>query len=144
KMTDAPALYSNVNVEITGAEVYRQNRGWVALHINQGIYDLLTLQNNVTAVLATGEKIPTGRISQLRLILGSNNTVTTLDGSVYPMKVPSGSQSGLKVNIDRDIHTNDYIEVILDFDANASVVLNGNGEYHLKPVIKVQSVTQME
>ncbi|HYG49551.1 MAG TPA: DUF4382 domain-containing protein [Flavobacteriales bacterium] len=144
KMTDAPALYSQVNVDIVGAEIYRQNHGWVALHINQGVYNLLELQNNATVVLASGEQIPTGRISQLRLILGNGNTLMTLDGTVHSMKVPSGSQSGLKVNIDQDIHANDYIEVVLDFDANASVVVEGNGSYSLKPVIKVVSVNYLE
>jgi hypothetical protein len=144
KMTDAPAAYSKVNVDITGVEVYRQNHGWMALHINPGIYDLLTLQNNVTVALANNEKVPTGNILQMRLILGSNNSITLLDGSVHSMKVPSGSETGLKVNINRDIHSNDYLEVVLDFDANASIVLEGNGEYSLKPVLRVKSINQLE
>lgn len=72
-------------------------------------YDLLTLQNGVTALLGTAT-IPVGDYAQLRLVLDSARVtlapgVTFDDGSSERMlKVPSGMQSGIKVEFAGPIH----------------------------------------
>jgi hypothetical protein len=54
------------------------------------------------------------------------------------LKVPSGSQTGLKIVNGFDITANQTTELILDFDAQRSVVIAGSsGQYLLKPTIKV-------
>lgn len=140
-MTDAPANYAQVNVEVIGVEVHHESAGWVSLPCNQGVYNLLDLQNNVTVVLASNAQIPIGHVTQMRLILGSNNSIVDSLGS-YPLKVPSGSESGLKMNINEVIRANHTISILLDFDAYASIVVEGVGRYSLKPVIKIKAVTQ--
>src|SRR4051812_6830581 len=72
RMTDAPASFMKVNVEITGFEVNHDSKGWISLPVQPGIYNLLDLQNNVSVVLADHADIPIGKINQLRLILGSH------------------------------------------------------------------------
>src|SRR5687767_2161906 len=74
KMTDAPADYLAVNVEVIGVSVHVDNTGWIDLPCNPGVYDLLTLQNDVTTTLATNVTVPVGKVSQIRLLLGSNNS----------------------------------------------------------------------
>lgn len=146
KMTDAPAAYTEVNVDVTGLMVHHETSGWVNVAVNSGVYNLLDLQNDVSVVLASGASLPVGKITQVRLILGSNNSLT-INGDTgainYPLTVPSGSETGLKVNINTDILAGHTIQILLDFDANASVVDHGNGTYSLKPVIKVESVVQI-
>lgn len=139
-MTDAPALYTHVYVDVKAVNVHSENAGWVNLPVNQGVYDLLTLQNNVSVVLVNNVNFPVGRISQIRMDLGSNNSLVDTLGTKYPLAVPSGSESGLKVNVQQDIVPNSSVDVLLDFDANASVVAEGNGRFSLKPVIKVKSI----
>lgn len=140
-MTDAPANYAQVNVEVIGVEVHHESSGWISLPVNQGVYNLLDLQNNVSVVLASNAQLPVGHITQMRLVLGSNNSLVDSLGS-YPLKVPSGAESGLKININEVIQPNHTISILLDFDAYASVVVEGVGRYSLKPVIKVKAVTQ--
>jgi len=54
------------------------------------------------------ERYPAGcgfwqkHISQFRFILGDDNTVV-VDGITYPLKAPSGQQSGFKVNVDETL-----------------------------------------
>lgn len=141
RMTDAPADYVKVNVDIIGMEVNHNNGGWINVPINTGIYNLLELQNNVNVVLANNVELPSGEISQMRLILGTNNSLVTITGT-HELKVPSGSESGLKLNLDQTLLPNKTVEILLDFDANASVVDQGNGGYSLKPVLKIKSVNQ--
>jgi hypothetical protein len=140
-MTDAPANFLQVNVDVAEMRVNHESKGWMTLQIKRGVYDLLQLQNNVSVLLANNVRMPIGKITQLRLVLGNNNTVVDVNGS-HQLTVPSGSESGLKVNVDQVITQNHSVEILLDFDANASVVMEGNGNYSLKPVIKVKSVIQ--
>lgn len=142
KMTDAPADYLEVNVDVIGIQVHHESSGWVTLPVNAGIYNLLDLQNNVTMALATNVQLPVGKISQIRLILGSNNSLVTVQDT-FDLKVPSGEESGLKINLHETIQPHSIMEIVLDFDAATSVVESGVGRYHLKPVIKVKSVTQL-
>ena len=51
------------------------------------------------------------------------------------MLIPSGSQSGLKIKMNHTL--NGEIDfVTLDFDAGLSVKVE-NGEYRLRPVVKI-------
>lgn len=142
KMTDAPADYLAVKVDITGFNVHTESKGWINVPIKAGIYNLLELQNDITVVLADRFTMPIGRVSQVRFVLGSHNTIVTTTGE-YDLKVPSGMESGLKINVDETIENNEHIAITLDFDAKASVVENGVGDFILKPVIKVKSIVQL-
>lgn len=147
KMTDAPGLYHQVNVEIMSVEVHYEDStdstsGWMSLATNAGVYDLLTLQDSVTAILADSVSLPEGRINQMRLILGSDNNVMLLDSSYADLGLSSQQKTGLKLNLNATIEPNMDTEVLIDFDASKSIVVKGNGSLQLKPVIKVVSVEQ--
>lgn len=139
RMVDAPANLQQVNVEVTGVEIHTASQGWVSLPANPGVYDLLTLQDSVSAVLVNGGSFPSGDVSQMRLILGSNNYIVA-DSIIYPLATPSAQQSGLKININYHFDPNETYELLLDFDAEKSIVTQGNGDYSLKPVIKILSI----
>ncbi len=142
KMVDAPGDFQQVNVEVLEVQVNHSGQGWISLPTNAGVYDLLTLQNDVSATLVNVGTLPSGHINQFRLILGSNNTVM-VDSTYYPLATPSAQQSGLKINLDTDFAPNQGYQLLLDFDANTSIVTQGNGSYSLKPVIKVLSVVPL-
>jgi hypothetical protein len=142
KMTDAPGDFQQVNVEVLEVRVHHSGSGWVTLPTNQGVYDLLTLQDSVTTVLVNQGQLPAGHIDQFRLILGANNTVM-VDSLIYPLQTPSAQQSGLKINVNGDFVPNETYELLIDFDAGESVVEQGNGGYLLKPVIKLGGIIQL-
>jgi hypothetical protein len=133
RMTDAPASYDAVNVDIQGVEITGPGGKAVTLNTSAGVYNLLDLANGVTALIARGD-LNAGTVSQIRLILGSNNTVT-VDGVDHDLKTPSAQQSGLKLQVHYDFQPDVSYAILLDFDALKSVVAQGNGNYLLKPVI---------
>ena len=142
KMTDAPANFIAVNVEVLQVNVHyanHPNNGWITLQTNAGIYNLLDLQNDVTVVLTNGQTLDVGRITQMRLILGQNNTVATTD-TIFPLELSSQDQTGLKINSNFEITSNGNVEIVLDFDAEKSIIQEGNGSYKLKPVIFVKNI----
>lgn len=136
RLTDAPAAYAHVFVEITGMEVHVDGIGWTSLLINPGMYDLLELQFGVDTILAPPQIIPAGHLTQMRMILGNNNYVIDTAGIHTDLKVPSGETSGLKININDNVPPGVVYDVLLDFDAEKSIVEQGNGNLLLKPVIK--------
>lgn len=140
KLVDAPGDYEKVNVDIQDVRINRSDdseTGWESLvDINTGVYDLLELTGGASVVLAENE-IASGELEQIRLVLGDNNTVV-IDGEELPLTTPSAQQSGLKIDLDdSDLLPGFTYEIILDFDAEKSVVKAGeSGQYILKPVIK--------
>lgn len=144
-MVDAPAEYDAVLIDVQEVQVNTssdEENGWESLEeAEPGIYNLLELTNGEEAFLGEIE-LPEGRLGQVRLILGDQNELV-IGEDTLELTVPSGSQSGLKVNINADIVEGVAYKLILDFDAGRSVVKRGNsGAYNLKPVIRAQMDAQ--
>jgi len=138
-LTDDPANYDEVLIDVQDIKINFTNdtaSGWQSLaNVKKGQYDLLTLVNDKDTMLADAE-IPTGRIQQIRLILGSENYVN-VNGNMIKLTTPSAQQSGLKLNIHQDVVNGILYKVLLDFDAAKSIVQAGNsGKYILKPTIR--------
>jgi hypothetical protein len=140
RLTDAPGNYEEVNVDIQDVQVNSgdDDSGWQSLAINKGVYDLKQLTNGIDTLLGSAD-LPAGKISQIRLVLGTNNTVK-VDGKVFPLTTPSAQQSGLKVKVNEELKEGITYKILLDFDAALSIVARGNGDYNLKPVIR--SITE--
>lgn len=139
RLTDAPANYDEVNVDIQGVEVKGPAGGAVSLNINAGVYNLLDFVNGIDTLIASGS-IQAGTITQIRLILGSNNSIK-VNGVTYPLSTPSAQQSGLKLLVNKTLAPGIAYMLLLDFDAQQSIVEQGNGQYSLKPVIRVVNAT---
>jgi hypothetical protein len=138
-MVDSPAGYDEVNIVVTRVEVHRSGsdstNGWFVINNNTATYDLLRLRNGASVVLGNNY-LDAGSYSQIRLIIGSGSNIV-VDGITYPLEIPSGQQTGIKLNHAFVIESSLLYELILDFDAEHSIIHNGNGLYKLKPVIKV-------
>jgi hypothetical protein len=137
-MTDAPGVYDAVLIDLQRVEVTGDGGNAIVLNTNADIYNLLDLTNGVNTLIATGDMEP-GTMSQIRLILGPNNSVV-VDGVSYPLSTPSAEQSGLKLQVHQLFEPGVAYTILLDFDASQSVVEKGNGEYLLKPVIRTIDV----
>jgi hypothetical protein len=133
-MTDAPGPYDAVFVDLQGVEITGSGGETVTLNAKKGIYNLLDLSNGVSALIAT-DTLQNSKVEQIRLILGTNNTVV-LNGVSYPLSTPSADQSGLKLQVHQTLQQGILYEILLDFDANKSIVVTGTGTYKLKPVVR--------
>lgn len=137
RMHDMPINADSVFVEILEVRVHSDEEGWITLNTEAGIYDLLQLQNGVDTLLVPPQQIGTGHISQIRFILGDENTLV-IDDVTFPLALSSQDESGLKLNLHADIvEDQDYV-ITVDFDAEESIILQGNGTYKLKPVLRAE------
>jgi Domain of unknown function (DUF4382) len=136
RLTDSPGDYKEVNIDIQDVQVNSSdgNSGWVSLDIKKGVYNILKLTNGIDTLLGAIE-LPTGKIQQIRLVLGSNNSVK-VGTQTFNLGAPSASASGLKLNLHADLVEGITYKILLDFDAARSIVKRGNSSYSLKPVIR--------
>ena len=153
------SVHTSVDEQNAGEEQENgENEGeetgsWEVIGEPKETYNLLDLVNGVLKTLGVGE-LEAGHYTQIRLLLGEENDggdnilneqhpeeyanyVVTNSGEYKELKVASGYQTGIKLNHGIDIESGVITELVLDFDAEKSIMKIGNGEYKLKPTIKV-------
>ncbi|WP_121665963.1 DUF4382 domain-containing protein [Mesonia aquimarina] len=143
RMVDNPGDYKEVNVDIERIVIkYTGEENEVEINnVNAGVYDLLELTGGASVMLTEEEEIPAGIISQIRLILGEDNTIV-VDGETSNLDTPSAQQSGLKLQLNQTLESDVTYEYLLDFDVEKSIVAKGNGGYSLKPVIRIEALAE--
>ena len=109
---------------------------WDTIGIAPGLYDLLKLRNGIDTLIASG-LTPVGKITKIRITLGSNNTVSTDSAHQFPLPVCNGSPyvyaNIRSVSLD-SISATQFI-VHLDFNVARSIRFD-DGQYCLKPQLK--------
>ncbi len=121
-------------------------------------FNLYELTNGVREEIGLAD-IEAGDYTQMRLIIGDEpdsginlfseahphaNYVIDSDDSYQELKIPSGYQTGLKIVHGFTISANQTTELILDFLAEKSVVVAGNGKkWLLKPTAKVDRAEEL-
>lgn len=139
RLVDAPSSgYQEVNVDVRRVEI-ASDGDWIVLGTPNRVVNLLALTGGVSDTLVDGATLPAGRYGQMRLVLGPENSVKLLDGTVAPLKVPSGQQSGVKLIVNFDVQPGTTADVYIDFDAHRSVFVHeagASGKYILRPTVR--------
>ncbi|MFZ2340323.1 MAG: DUF4382 domain-containing protein [Bacteroidales bacterium] len=151
-ITDAPFpvdLVESAEVTITKVEIRKAGDGicdecpFEVIWEGSEIFNLLDLRNGVVAELLDLE-IAAGEYDLLRLYV-DEASLKVKDGETYTVRVPSGSQTGIKIFINPVLVVEGGIttEMILDFDLSNSFVMQGSMNspagirgFHFKPVIR--------
>ena len=149
-LTDAPSReLKSVFVNIDHAELFVQKggaRGRIIVSQGLGMVDLMTLRNGVLLPMQD-LNLSTGlQITGIRLVLRvENNHAIKGDDSRCEMQTPSAQQSGIKIHLSQPftLESGSVYSMVMDFDAEKSVVIKGNGGCLLKPVLKLLTVTKI-
>ena len=153
-LTDAPFpfdLVESANVEIERVELLSDEEGVQVLSEEEQAFNLLTLRNGVTTPLGEIE-LPAGRYDQIRLIVDDSASVVLKNGTRYDLKVPSGTETGIKVLTGGlEISGEEQATITLDFNVEESFVVQGNPNtpagikgFIFKPVVKLKDIDQEE
>lgn len=145
-LVDAPGDYQHLWLQILEVQIHGDATGWKTLATRQPtdpLVDLLSLRNGVVFTLVDKMLLPPDRYTQLRLVLGSDNTVNiddgTPDGATYPLTVPSGQQTGVKFVCNVDVPPDGAKDIYIDIDGHRSIFVHGTGvpgKYILRPVVR--------
>jgi hypothetical protein len=136
RMTDAPVALEEVNIDLMEVNVKfaTDTSSWVTLQTTPGIYNLLGFQNGVDTLIAQGS-FPSNVVKEIRLVLGDRNSIKS-NGQTYPLTIPSGSESGLKIKLNKQLQAT-LETLVIDFDAALSVKQETDG-YKLSPVLRIK------
>jgi len=134
---------TEVNLHVKQVSIHRADTsandstsGWITIANTDTVINFLELINGETSVLADTLLAP-GHYTQLRLLLDSDNTIV-VDGVELPLTIPSGTQTGVKLNLDFNIEANQVYQVYLDFNASKSIHQRGNlGNFIMRPTFRV-------
>ncbi|WP_291856393.1 DUF4382 domain-containing protein [Marinilabilia sp.] len=152
-ITDAPIETDGitaVNIGVKDVQYHIKDNQWKSLEgFEPDTFNLLELTGGESELLGQFE-LGAGNYTQLRFILDApeGEQASAIanpgcylefeDGTIQPLFVPSGAQTGYKATGDFTVPVNGQVSVTADFDARKSVVKAGSsGKYILKPTIRL-------
>jgi hypothetical protein len=147
-LTDAPVDDAlEVVVVFTGIELQPESGGppiTIDLPAPKSI-DLLKYRNGATTNLIDGASVPAGRYLWLRLLLRaeqnlqSGSYIRLLDGRQFPLYIPSGSETGLKLVRGLTVAQGSITKLLIDFDLRKSLVAPPGQQpnWFLKPALRL-------
>jgi hypothetical protein len=107
--------------------------------------DLLALTGGQADVLLNGFVLPAGRYSWIRLMVDTtgihDSYIVVLGGADYELTIPSGDETGLKLNRGIIVPAGGSADFTIDFDLRKSVHITGTGEYILRPTLRLADNT---
>lgn len=155
-LTDAPfpfEMVESANVTIERVEVVSETEGIINITedwTEPELFNLLDLRDGVTALLGEVE-VPVGTYEQVRLIVEEEASVVMTEaagGEVYHLKIPSGTETGVKIPLQGlEVEGDSHITLTLDFVVDESFVVLGDPStpagvegFNFKPVVKLLDV----
>lgn len=151
-ITDGPvASASAVVVSFTGVELQPSGGGSpVTFNFNTPqTINLINEQNGNEASLLSGASVPAGNYDWIRLLLNVSaagtvaNSYIEINGAQFPLIIPSGAQTGLKLVQGFTMTANQVADFTVDFMLQQSITAppgqtsGGTQDYILKPALRL-------
>ncbi len=147
-ITDAPIdSVTEVWVEFSGLTL--QPQGGSAIEISFSSprrFDLLTLQDGVTAVLQESTTVPAGPYSWVRLAVnaepGIRDSYAIQDGMEVELQIPSGSEGGLQLAGGLAVTAGQSSSYVIDWDLRKALVdpVDQPGVLLLRPSLRISDL----
>jgi hypothetical protein len=111
--------------------------------------NLIDFTDGAAAVIISGEEVPAGDYEWMRIRFDESLSYVQLetDGTMYPLFIPSGAQTGYKLVHGFSVPVNDDVTYMLDFDVRKSLLeppglgnVNGVRTFLLKPTVRLLNV----
>lgn len=147
-MTDAPVDdASKVVVQFDGVELKPQGGKTLTYTFDPPRQvEISALQDGAREMLLEGVELPAGRYNYIRLMVtaseGAPDSYLTLESTgdaMYPLHIPSGDETGLKLVSGFVIPVNGTLDFTIDFDLRKSVYkpMSETQDYRLKPALRI-------
>ncbi len=147
-VTDTPVDGAqSVVVAFTGVDLMGPNGQQSFPFSTEKKIDLLQQQGTNSASLLAGVTIPAGTYQWIRLDIDTTNSyIITSTGAQYPLTIPSGSQTGLKLVSGFTVAQGSLADFVIDFNLRQSITLantNGTPTYILNPALRLINMQQV-
>ncbi len=140
-----PALPSGTEqVRITFDEVYvySENEGWISLPLVQEPYtvDLLQHTDGLSGELVPPVALLPGLYT--RILIGLTDAIIRVEGVDYPVEIPLQSLRTI-VEFGFQVGYGDTVDLTVDFDLSQSMIVSGQNDYMLDPVLYISETQGM-
>jgi hypothetical protein len=129
----------NVWLTIKQVDIHTSGNGWVTVAQPNARFDFLQLVNGLTTPL-TLYPLPAGHYTQIRLILAEDGDAVAneivVNGQTFPIRIPSGIQTGIKCVHQFTINPNQETEICLQFDILKAIKFAAGTGYSMRPTYK--------
>ena len=153
-LTDAPVDgAAEVVVVFTGVELHRADGEMLSIDFGASTksIDLIKLQDGVTSALTQDAAVPAGNYDWMRLkVLASKNSqgesyIKLLSGQQYPLWIPSGSETGLKLVRSFTVAQGSTTRLVIDFDLRKSITAppGQDPNYIMRPALRLMDQLQV-
>ena len=140
-----PVAVTSVYVTFDEVSVHKAGGGWESLLFAASEIDLYRFSGGDSTHLVPPVELDAGKYTQIRLVLAETgeepgnykNYIVTTEEEEIPLTVPSGFLRTDK-NFDFEVEGGGAVDLTVHFDLSQSIVAQGGGEYHLKPVLHLQ------
>jgi hypothetical protein len=150
-LTDTPAdNATSVIIDFTGIELHNTDGKTTTITFPSAErIDLMRLQNGVTELLAQSHTVPAGNYDWMQLeVLADKDTqgessITLDTGAQYPLYIPSGPQTALKLLSPFTVKQGETTELIIEFDLRQSVTSTDGQNYVLAPALRLENQAEV-
>lgn len=145
-ITDAPVDDADqVIVEFTGVEIKPSGGSSFSIDFDAPRQiDLLAYTGGIAADLLNGETLAAGDYEWIRLKVNASqggdpadDSYIVIGGVPHELRIPSGQESGLKLNRPITIPADGSTSFTIDFDLRKSVHERAGGIYNLRPTLRL-------
>jgi hypothetical protein len=144
-ITDAPVDdVFEVNVQFTGVTLKPESGDEIVITFDTPRdFDLLTLTGGLTAELLSDTTVPAGTYNWVRLAVNAEfddiyDSYAVLPTGTVELRVPSGSQNGLKLVSGFTVVANGATNVVIDWDLRKALSdPRGQPGLHLRPALRI-------
>jgi hypothetical protein len=144
-ITDAPVDNAEqVIVEVTSLELHSEGGDQLTYSFQPAkSIDLLSLQGGLREKLLDGEQLPAGSYTWMRLGVhadfdGVMDSYIETGGAMTELRIPSGAETGLKINTPFNIVATQLNDLTIDFDLRKSIHQPaGQPGYILRPTLRL-------
>ena len=153
-LTDAPIDgASEVVVVFSGIELHQAGGSTITIDFGNTpkSIDLIKLRDGVTSALTEQSAVPAGNYDWMRLkVVASKNSqgesyIKLLSGQQFPLWIPSGSETGLKLNRAFTVAQGSVTRLIIDFDLRKSITAppGQDPNYIMRPTLRLLDQLQV-
>jgi uncharacterized protein DUF4382 len=152
-LTDAPVDgASEVIVVFTGIELHQSGGTTSTIDFSTPkSIDLIKLQGGVTSALTQESAVPAGNYDWMRLkVLATKNSqgesyIKLLTGQQYPLWIPSGAETGLKLVRPFTVAQGSVTRLVVDFDLRKSITAppGQDPNYIMRPTLRLLDQLQV-
>ncbi|MCL2139999.1 MAG: DUF4382 domain-containing protein [Treponema sp.] len=131
----------HLNITVLRMDIIDANDNHITILDEPRSMDILAVSRDDPVALSNVAVEP-GIYKELRLVLSDDSTIQ-VDGEIFPIKIPSGEQSGLKLKGPFEIPRGKLFRLTIDFVATESVIYNKGQGYMLKPVLRISDTSEI-